>query len=158
MINGVKSSWWPVMRGVPQSSVLRPILFNIFINHLDDRIESTLIKCADDTMLRINFDLPDGKKALQGELDRLDRWAKVNCMSLNRIMCWVLRFGHNHPRQPYRLGEERLESCLMKRDLCVWMDSRLNTSHQCAQVSWLVSGTVWRAGLGKKSCPCTQHW
>ncbi|KAK4823589.1 hypothetical protein QYF61_003789 [Mycteria americana] len=98
-----------------QLSVLGPILFNTFVNDLDDGAEHTLSKFADQVKLGGVTDTPEGHAAIWGVLDRLEKWADRNLMKFNTGKRKVLLLGRNNSWGG--LGATRLESSLAEKDL-----------------------------------------
>ncbi|TRZ18726.1 hypothetical protein HGM15179_008409 [Zosterops borbonicus] len=85
-----------------EKSVLGLVLFNIFINDVDNEIECTLSKLADDMELNSATGTPEGWDATQGDLDKLEKEAQKNFKKLRKYKAkYKLYLGQDNPRHKY---------------------------------------------------------
>ena len=88
VVDGEVSSWKSVLSGVPQGSVLGPILFLVYIYDLEEGVTGNILKFTDDTKLfRKTKEIGD-KKNLQDDIDKLVRWSEKWQMLFNE--CWEM--------------------------------------------------------------------
>ena len=136
VLNGKESDWADVLSGVPQGSVLGPILFLIYINDIDDAIDcvGTLIKkFADDTKVASIVDTEEQRKLLQEQLDALSRWAEIWQMSFNVDKCVVMHLGNSNSEHKYSMDGTYLKTTMCEKDIGVYMLPSLKPSTQIAE-------------------------
>jgi len=91
VISGVFSGWANVTSGVPQGTVLGPLLFLLYVNDLDSIIKNSTIKLfANDVLLYAPANTEQECCALQGDLHAISNWANCWQLKLNIGKCEVL--------------------------------------------------------------------
>ena len=144
VISGKYSDWTEVVSGVPQGSVLGPLLFLIFINDIDDTVKliDLIKKFADDTKAAQGIRSDADRLKLQTALDQLCAWADKWDMEFNLDKCKVIHIGRNNPQHSYTMKGQALSKADSEKDIGVWITDNLKPSTQCREAYRVASAML----------------
>ena len=144
------SSWKPVKSGIPQGSVLGPILFVIFINDMPEVVQSFCQLFADDAKMFDTVNLRDIKAGnrLQEDINSVSNWSGKWQLPFNVEKCKVLHIGISNPCRRYKMNGQYLKDVEDEKDLGVLIDSALKFHKQTAAS---VKNANSRLGLIRKT-------
>jgi len=133
-VAGSFSTWADVISGVPQGSVLGPILFVCFINDMPEVVRSLIYMYADDSKIfgEVNNSI-DGE-VMQRDLDSLDKWEYKWQLSFSIEKCKVMHLGGaKNPMLTYKMKTTALQVTTEEKDLGVWMNDSLKSTQHVVQ-------------------------
>ena len=127
-INGCYSEWTDVISGIPQGTILGPILFIIYINDLLEICEefARIYLFADDAKLFSHVTCNEDHKVLQLGLNALQDWSNKWLLKLNILKGKTVFFWTKHKNYTYSVQSTQLERLEHMKDLWVIFDSELN--------------------------------
>ena len=125
VLNGVSSNWSTVHSGVPQGSVLGPLLFIIYVNDIPSLIDSQILMFADDTKIFREIKTRADFTQFQKDIDYLLAWSVKWQLKFNISKCYILHLGTSHSYGDYYLDGNRITVSDITRDLGVMVDSSL---------------------------------
>ena len=168
VLDGQASDPVPVLSGVRQGSVLGPVLFLIFINHLPDNIRSSVRLFADDCGLYRNINSPKDCEILQEDLNSLARWETDWQMKFNVAKCHSMRVTRHLPGKQvqftYSLHQQILEefspqNILVSSSMIAWTGVSIFLKSLRKQLGLLdFFGVIWLLHLGKQRLQQTKLW
>ena len=130
-VEGETSAWTAVHIGVPQGSVLGPLLFLVYINDLEDGVASNILKFADDTKIFRRVQTRQECRTLQDDLNRLDQWSAKWQMLFNQSKCKCLHIGRANGKEPYEMHNTVLLKTSKEKDLGLIISADWKVSEQC---------------------------
>ena len=132
-VNGSHSSWGKVTSGVPQSSVLGPALFLVYINDIQQNIKSDIRLFADDSILYREIHSVNDHHILQEDINTLSNWATTWLMEFNVKKCAVLTVSRkrNASHFQYSMFQQHLSRVDQHDYLGVSIASDLRWNFHC---------------------------
>ena len=131
LLNGKDSEWLPVTSGVPQGSVLGPILFIIYINDLEVGLKSSISKFADDTKVGGKALTTADCEIIQNDINQIIKWSEKWQMSFNPDKCKVMHVGSRNSNFSYKMQGKPLQAVQEESDLGVTISSDLKHTKHC---------------------------
>ena len=119
-LNNVCSEWSNVISGVPQGSVLGPILFLLYVNDFPSVVDSHLLLFADDIKLYRRIQSENDIIQLQKDINNLLNWSNTWLLNFNIPKCKVLRIGTSTLPQNYTLNGTPLDNVQDMRLRCYY--------------------------------------
>ena len=155
VVGGEHSTWTNVVSGVPQDTVLGPLLFLIYINDLPDNINSTVRLFADDYVLYREIKNEFDSHELQKDLNRLAQWEHDWQMHFNTQKCFVMRITHaRHVKHyNYTLGDSTLQETDSHPYLGVCITKDLTWNKHIHQITASANRTLAFVRRNLHSCP-----
>jgi len=155
MIDGHFSSTTNVTSGVPQGSVLAPLLFLCFINDLPEGIRSRIKLYADDVLLYSTITSPDDCHQIQADLIILEQWAKKWSMTFNPSKCEFLRVTNrmNPIQMTYYIQNQQIKQVPHAKYLGVTIDQHLTWNEHVRQITAKANSLKCFLQRNIKSCP-----
>ena len=148
VLGGKLSSWQNVTSGIPQGSVLGPILFTIFINDMPEAVESHMKLFADDAKIYKAIESFEDITMIQNDLDKLLHWSKKWQLPLNLDKCKGIHYGKKNQQHEYNIGNKVLNIDTEEKDVGVLFDNTLDfRSH----IRKMIAKANQRVGLIKRS-------
>jgi hypothetical protein len=135
MVAQMTSTWTTVTSGVPQGSILGPLLFCIYISDIQAHITCDILKYADDIKLFCEVDCDADRHRLQSDIDSIVAWARRRDMHLNIPKCHVMHLGRRNPCSDYSIGGQNLGAVSDECDLGVWTSNSLSVTRHCKEVA-----------------------
>ena len=151
VLGNEKSGWKPVTSGIPQGSVLGPILFIIFINDMPKVVKSYMKLFADDAKIYKAIESVENISMIQHDIDKLLMWSEKWQLPLNISKCKVLHYGTKNPNHLYKMGNQPLSSDVSEKDVGVTFDLQLNFK---LHIRNMVAKANSRVGIIKRSFSC----
>ena len=129
-LNGVKFESRNVVSGIPQGSVLGPLLFLIYINDLPDNVKSTIYMYADDTKVYREINSDTDVQALQEDLRIMSEWSNKWLLKFHPQKCTSIAIGNENMVHSYELpsehGVRQIEQVQEIKDIGVTVESLLS--------------------------------
>jgi len=135
VVDGKNSEWCSVESGVPQGTVLGPVLFGIFVSDVQKGMTTPLLKYADDIKIFGTVHNDTDRAKIQSDIKILEEWSSRWRLSLNERKCRVLHLGNNNPRYSYHLAGTCLEEAETEKDLGVWTETNLGVTKHCRELA-----------------------